>query len=131
MRTLKAGALYFTLAFAAGWVLGPIRELWVIPRLGRTIGLLLEAPMMLVVVFAAARWTMRRLAVPYAVTTRLAIGLVARGMLLVAEAMGVLWVRRLSVPEYLATLSPVTAGVFLLLLLVFAGMPVLVDRRSG
>lgn len=56
----KAGAFFFGLAFAAGWVLGPIRELWVVPRFGRTAGLLLEAPVMLAVMFAAARWTIRR-----------------------------------------------------------------------
>ena len=29
MRILKAGAIYFLLLFAIGWILGPIRELWV------------------------------------------------------------------------------------------------------
>ena len=48
LRTLMAGALYFALVFAAGWVFGPVQELWVVPRLGRTAGLLLEAPLMLV-----------------------------------------------------------------------------------
>ena len=31
MPALKAGALYFAVAFAAGWILGPIRQLLVIP----------------------------------------------------------------------------------------------------
>ncbi len=43
MLVLKAGSLYFALTFAAGWALGPIREFWVIPRLGRTAGFFLEA----------------------------------------------------------------------------------------
>lgn len=58
---LKASALYFALTFAAGWVLGPIREFRIIPRLGRTAGLLLEAPLMLAVSFAAARWVVSRM----------------------------------------------------------------------
>jgi hypothetical protein len=33
MQILKAGSLYFALVFGAGFVLGPIRMLWVIPRL--------------------------------------------------------------------------------------------------
>ena len=46
MRTLKAGTIYFLLVFAVGWVLGPIRELWLVPHLGRTTGSLFEAPLM-------------------------------------------------------------------------------------
>jgi hypothetical protein len=126
---LKAGALYFALVFAAGWVFGPIRELWVIPRLGRTAGFLLEAPLMLAVMIAAARWTLRKLAVPYLLKTRLAIGLVALGILLIAEVMGVLWVRRLSVPDYLASSDSVSGGVSLVSFVLFAAMPILVARR--
>lgn len=83
----KAGALYFGLAFATGWVVGPIRELWVVPRFGRTAGLLLEAPVMFGVMFAAARWTIRRFAVPLEPTPW--VGLVALGLHLIAESAGV------------------------------------------
>jgi hypothetical protein len=34
MQILKAGVLYFALVFGAGFVLGPIRILWAVPRLG-------------------------------------------------------------------------------------------------
>jgi hypothetical protein len=51
MGLVKAGALYFALAFAAGWVFGPIRALLVIPRFGRTAGSLFEAPLMLYVMW--------------------------------------------------------------------------------
>jgi hypothetical protein len=129
MRTLRAGVLYFALAFAAGWVLGPVRELWVIPRLGRTAAFLLEATVMLGVIIAAARWTARRLAVPYALTTRFGMGLVALGLLLVAEVAGIRWVRRLSFSDYLASLDLVSGGAFFLLVLLFAAMPMLVERR--
>jgi len=44
MRALKTGALYFALVFAAGWVLGPVRELFVVPHVGRTAGVLLGLP---------------------------------------------------------------------------------------
>ena len=77
MRNVRAGALYFALAFAAGWVLGPIRELLVIPRFGRLVGNLFEVPLMLIVIVAAARWVVRRLVVPPALKTRATIGLVA------------------------------------------------------
>jgi hypothetical protein len=34
MRIMKAGMLYLALVFGAGFVLGPIRILWVVPRFG-------------------------------------------------------------------------------------------------
>lgn len=34
MKVFKAGALYFLIAFVAGFALGPIRVLWVAPRFG-------------------------------------------------------------------------------------------------
>ena len=61
---------------------------------------------------------------PPALTPRLVIGLVA-----LAEVVGVLWVRRLSVSAYLASLDAVSGGVPVLLFLIFAAMPMLVERR--
>jgi hypothetical protein len=34
MQTLRAGVLYFTVVFAAGFVLGTIRTLWIVSRFG-------------------------------------------------------------------------------------------------
>jgi hypothetical protein len=64
MRSLKAAVIYFLFVFAVGWVLGPIRELWVVPRFGRTTGVLLEAPIMLIAMIISARWVIRRFDVP-------------------------------------------------------------------
>jgi len=47
MQTLKAGVLYFAVVFGAGFVLGPIRVMWVVPRLGTRTAEILEAPIML------------------------------------------------------------------------------------
>ena len=44
MQIVKAAVLYFALVFGAGFVLGPIRILWVAPRLGARVAELLEAP---------------------------------------------------------------------------------------
>ena len=45
-------------------MLGTVRTLWVVPRFGTRMAELMETPIMLVVTMVAARWIVRRLAVP-------------------------------------------------------------------
>jgi hypothetical protein len=129
MQTLKAGVLYFALVFGAGFVLGPIRILWVAPRLGTRMAELLEAPIMFVVTIIAARWIVRRLAVPPTASSRLSVGCIAVSLLLLAEFTLVLWLRGLSISEYLAGRDPVAGTVYYVMLGMFAVMPLLVARR--
>jgi len=129
MQILKAGLLYFALVFGAGFVLGPIRLLWVVPRFGTRIGELMEASIMFAITIAAARWVVRRLAVPSIPSRRLGMGGVALSLLLIGEFTLVLWLRGLSVREYLAGRDPVSGTVYYLILGVFAIMPLLVARR--
>jgi hypothetical protein len=126
---VKAGALYFALVFGTGFLLGAFRVLVVVPRLGARTAELIEAPVMLAVTFLAARWTVRRLAVPSVLPRRLAMGATALGLLLAAEFGVVLGLRGLSLREYFATLDPVSGTVYYALLGVFALMPLFVARR--
>jgi hypothetical protein len=125
MRTLKAGLVYFTGVFGAGFILGPIRVLWLVPRVGERMAELIEAPFMLVVIVTAARWVVRRFAVPPAPLTRLAMGFMALALLLTAELTVVLGLRGLTIGEYVAGRDPVAGTVYLLLLGLFALMPLL------
>ena len=129
MRILKAGMLYFVFVFGAGFLLGPIRVLWVSPRLGTRVAELLEAPIMFVITIVAARWIVRRLAVPSTASSRLSMGGIALGLMLIAEFAFVLWLRGLSIREYLAGRDPVAATVYYVTLGVFGVMPLLVARR--
>jgi hypothetical protein len=63
MQILKVGVLYFALVFGAGFVLGAIRTLWVVPRVGTRKGELMEMPIMLVVTIVAARWIVLHFAI--------------------------------------------------------------------
>jgi hypothetical protein len=128
MQTLKAGVFYFVLVFGTGFVLGTTRTLWIVPRLGTRIAELMEAPFMLAVTILAARWIVHHLAVPSVPSSRLGMGLVALGLMLVAEFGLVLWLRGLLIKEYLATRDPVSGTVYYVLLAVFAIMPLLVGR---
>ena len=74
MRALKAGVIYFLLVFAVGWILGPIRELWAVPHFGRVTAMLSEAVIMLIAMIVAARWVIRRFAVPQALGATLLNG---------------------------------------------------------
>jgi len=129
MQILKAGVLYFALVFGAGFVLGAIRIMWVVPRFGTRIAELMEAPIMFVVTILAARWIVRRLAVPPKLSSRLGMGCVGLGLMLVAEFTLVLWLRGLSISEYLASRDPVSGTVYYVMLGVFCIMPLLVARR--
>jgi hypothetical protein len=129
MQILEAGVLYFVVVFGAGFVLGTIRTLWVVPYVGTRMAELMEAPVMLFVTIMAARWVVRRLAIPFVASARLRMGGIGLALLLAAEFGLVLWLRGLSVREYLATRDPVSGTVNYLMLLVFAIMPLFVARR--
>jgi hypothetical protein len=89
----------------------------------------MEAPIMFVVVRAASGWLVRRLAVASKLSSRLGMGCIALGLLLVAEFTLVLWLRGLSIYEYLANRDPVSGTVYYGMLGVFAVMPLFVGRK--
>jgi hypothetical protein len=130
MRIMKAGVLYFAIVFGAGFVLGPIRILWAAPRFGTRMAELLEMPVMLGVILVASRWVVRRLALPPAASARLGMGFIGLAFLLAAELTLVLWLRGLSISEYLASRDPVSGAVYYVMLGVFAIMPLPMGRRS-
>ena len=127
MHIIRAGVLYFVLVFGAGFALGVVRLLWIVPRFGTRMAELMEAPIMLVVIVLAARWVARRL--PPAWGTRLGMGLLALGLLLAAEVVLVVWLRGLTISEYIATRDPVSGTVYLVMLSLFALMPLIVARK--
>lgn len=129
MQILKAGVLYFALVFGTGFVLGIVRTLWIVPRVGARTAELMETPIMLVVTIVAARWIVLHLLVPSVPSARLGMGGIALGLLLAAEFGIVLWVRGLSIREYFATRDRVSGTVYYVTLGVFAVMPLLVARN--
>jgi hypothetical protein len=129
VQMLKAGVLYFAIVFGAGFVLGTLRVLWAVPRFGERTAELMESPIMLVVTILAARWVVRRLAIPAAVLPRLGMGLVGLALLLVAELSMVWLVRGLTISEYVASRDLISGTVYLVLLGILAVMPLLAARR--
>ncbi|HXY50051.1 MAG TPA: hypothetical protein VEI01_11410 [Terriglobales bacterium] len=128
MQILTPGILYFALVFGAGFVLGTICTLWLVPRVGARRAELMEMPIMLAVTIFAARWTVLRLAVPPVPSVRLGIGCIALVLLLITEFGFVLWIRGMTISGYLATRDPVSGTAYYITLLVFAIMPLVVAR---
>lgn len=129
MQALRAGLVYFALVFGTGFVLGTIRVVWVVPHLGTRTAELMETPIMLGVTILAARWTVRRMAVPPVALLRLAMGGIGLAFLLLAEFSFVLWIRGVSLRQYFATRDPVSGTVYYIMLVVFAIIPLVVGRK--
>ncbi len=122
-KILKAGALYFAVVFGAGFFLGTIRTLWIVPSFGTGKAELMEAPIMFAITVLASRWVVGRLAIRASFPGRLAVGLVALGLLLLTEFTVVLWIRGLTIAAYLAGRDPVAGTVYVVLLAALALMP--------
>ncbi len=131
LRIVKAGALYFACVFGAGFALGAVRVSLLVPRLGMRTAELIEMPLMLAVIVFAARWVVRRCALPPKPAARLGAGVLALAMLLVAEFTLVLWLQGLTLERYFASRDPVSGSVYAAMLIVFAAMPLWVGRGRG
>jgi hypothetical protein len=81
----RAGAVYFALVFALGFVLGTARVLAVAPILGETLATLVELPAMLAASWLLCGWCVRRFDVPCAGGERVAMGALAFALLMLAE----------------------------------------------
>jgi len=123
MRILKPALLYFILVLGTGFVLGSIRVPFVVPRLGERYAELLEMPIMLASILLSARYVVQRFALPRSILIRLSVGFVALGLSVIAELLLAAILQGRSVAQYIASRDPVSGGVYLGMLLLFALMP--------
>ena len=128
LRRLKIGLVYFALVFGTGFVLGPIRILWLAPKVGVRTAELIESPIMILVTWLAARWIIRRFAVPSSLSVRLEIGGFALLLLISAEVGVGIGLRGMPASELITTRDPISGTVYFLSLALFALMPALVFR---
>lgn len=84
-QIIKAALAYFVTVFGLGFMLGTVRVLVIIPRIGEAAAVLLELPVMLAASWVAAGWCVRRFAVPARLSTRLAMGFLAFALVMAAE----------------------------------------------
>jgi hypothetical protein len=129
MRAAMAALLYFACVFAAGFLLGPFRVLWIEPRLGPFLATLAEAPFLIAAMVLAARHVAGRTAPPLAAGERLAVGVLAAALVLVSDATVGRWMRGLSLNDQIAGLASPAGLAYLAMIGLFAAMPRLVQAR--
>lgn len=109
-NALAAGALYFVVAFGAGFVLGTIRVFALAPRIGEIAAVAIELPLMLTISWIACGRLIRAFAVPEAAAARALMGTVAFMLLIGAElALGVAAFGRTFAEQIAAWKSPAGA----------------------
>jgi hypothetical protein len=123
--------MYFAMVFGVGFLLALVRIPWLVPQFGVRTAELIEMPIMLTVIYFAARWIVRRMPMPATQMTRLGVGLIALSLLLMTESTVVLWLQGQSMSDAIAHRDPVSGVAYALSLLVFAVMPLLVARHAG
>ncbi len=125
----RAGLAYFAAVFAAGFVLGTLRVMVVVPALGEVAAVLLELPVMLALSWVACRWLIARFRVAARPAERLAMGGVAFAVLMLAEAGLAILGFGQSLAGYLSALTGLPGAIGLAGQVAFAAMP-LVQARA-
>jgi hypothetical protein len=127
-RVLEAGCIYFAVVFGVGFLLGPVRVIWLEPELGKTVAVLCEAPFLLLAMILGARWVPGWVQMPPGVGPLIGMGLLALVLQQAADfAFGLL--RGVRPAAQFAEFATPAGIVYGTLLVVFAAMPVLVARR--
>ena len=131
LRATEAGALYAIIVFVIGFIVGTIRVLLVVPRLGETTAVIVEAPIMLAASWFVCRWCVGRLDVRRTVPACSLMGLIAFQVLMSAEiALGAVVFSRSLVDQLAGYRSP-TGAIGLGGQVIFAMFPVIQVRRFG
>jgi hypothetical protein len=130
LTRLPATLTYFAIVFGTGFLLGPIRVLWLVPQVGERYAELMELPIMLLVSLLAARWVVGRMGQGASVRDHLAVGLTALGLVVLLEITLVLTLRGMSIAGYIAGRDPVAGAAYLITLLVFGLAPAWFGHRA-
>ncbi|WP_372424017.1 hypothetical protein [Salinarimonas chemoclinalis] len=130
-RALRAGCVYFGLVFVAGFALGTVRAFWLTPALGHVGAVVVELPVIIAISAIAARWSVRRLAVPGGVAPRAAMGTLAFALLMAAELALSVFLFDRTPAEHWDTYGRLAAQLGLVGQVVYGLLPLFVARGRG
>ncbi len=120
---IRASFLYFALVMGAGFLLGSVRVLFVVPHLGERWAELAEMPIMAIVIFVAAGYILRRYPEVQTRGRALVVGFTALALSVSAELVLAVVLQSQSLAEYLASRDKISGSVYLVMLVAFALMP--------
>lgn len=120
---LRCAAVYFGIVFGVGFLLGAVRVLFLVPRIGERSAELAEMPLMFIAVFLAAGYLVRRYGGMINAGRWVLVGVIALGLLVCAELLLAVVLAGRGVADYLASRDPVSGSVYVAMLLVYAAMP--------
>ena len=126
MPIVLAAILYAAIVFGTGLLLGPIRVLWLEPRIGKLADTLCETPLLLLAMVYAARWAPEVSGAGSDTASLIAIGLGAFALGQIAEYAVGTWLRGMPLSEQLAQFATPAGWVSAAALVAFAAMPYLV-----
>lgn len=122
-QAFRAGVIYVAIVFAIGFVLGTIRVLFLVPRLGETRAVWIELPLMLALSWTACSVLVRRFAVPPTGAARLTMGAVAFALLMLGELGVSMFAFGRTVAEHIAVYATPQAQLGLVAQIAFALFP--------
>ena len=128
MRVTLAMLFYFGSVFGVGFLLGPIRVLWLEPRFGPIIATACEAPLMLLAMVVAASWVPRVLNTRRDSKTLVLIGVGSLALLQIADFTIGLWLRGITPQQQFVQMLTVQGNIYAVLLALFAMMPWAANR---
>lgn len=120
---MRGAVIYFGIVFGAGFLLGAVRIPFLVPRFGVRIAELAEMPLMFLVIFLAAGYVVRKYGSSIFALGWLLVGGMALALLVAAELLFAVALVGRGLEEYVASRDPVSGAVYLVMLVVFAGMP--------
>jgi hypothetical protein len=129
-RFISAGCAYALIVYFFGFAFGTVRVLLVVPRLGETLAVLLEAPFILFISWKVARWSIARFSVDNHPAARTLMGGVAFAVLMIAEFGVAAVVFGRSVQEQVYAYGSVPGIIGLAAQVCFATFPALQIRRT-
>ena len=131
MKIVAAAFLYSITVFAAGFVLGAIRVLWLEPKIGPLAAVLCESPLLLIAMALASRWVPDVMHLHH---DPVSLGLMGIGALAVQQVTDLtvgFYVRGITLAEQLAHFATAPGLVYAGLLVAFVAMPILLNRRTA
>jgi hypothetical protein len=123
MRIIVAGIVYGLICLATGALLGPLRVLFLEPRLGLFVARLLEAPALLIAMFFASRFVVSMFGLRVRYYALLAVGLLAFCVVPAIDFFVGRMVRNVSIEEQISAFSSAPGLVYGVLLLALIVMP--------